>query len=403
MTERLYYDQPYLKQFDAAVTACRAAQNGYDIALDRSAFYPTSGGQPHDTGVLRANGQTLAVTDVTAENDTVWHRTGVPLHAGETVSGEIDWARRWDHMQQHGGEHLLAGCIWHLFQGVTRGLHVGADTSTIDVKMPYEKTHLSREETVELETLVNRRIQQDAPIRCWFPGAEELKTLPLRKPSTVTEHVRVVAAGDFEMVPCGGTHPSSTGQMGLIKVLSTAPARGYMRVTFVVGERALHYVFACHEAVSGAGRLLSASCDTLVSAVTRMMDENAALKAALKTMQEEKAHAQADRLAGSARPFALGRYIAADVDATDMQRLKDLALSLVQQEGTVALLSAQTEKDTLLAFACATGLSLDMGALLRYAGAQGGGRKDLAQGKAMDSGALDKARAYLDAMTADGV
>lgn len=403
MTERLYYDQPYLKQFDAAVTACRKAQGGYDIALSRSAFYPTSGGQPYDTGVLRANGLCLAVTDVTVENDTVWHRTAAPLSVGDTVSGEIDWARRWDHMQQHGGEHLLAGCIWHLFQGVTRGLHVGTDTSTIDVKMPDEKTHLSPEETAELETLVNRRIQQDAPIRCWFPGAEELKTLPLRKPSTVTEHVRVVAAGDFEMVPCGGTHPSSTGQMGLIKVLSTAPTRGFMRVTFVVGERALHYVLACHEAVSGAGRLLSASCDTLVSAVTRMMDENAALKAALKTMQEEKAHTQAERLASAAHPFALGRYIAADVGAMDMQELKNMALSLVQKEGTVALLAAETPKDTLLAFACATGLPLDMGALLRHTGAQGGGRKDLAQGKAIDSGALNKARAYLDAMTVDGV
>lgn len=403
MTERLYYDQPYLKQFSAAVTACREASGGYDIALDRSAFYPTSGGQPYDTGVLRANGLSLAVTDVTAQDDTVWHRTDAPLNVGDTVSGEIDWARRWDHMQQHGGEHLLAGCIWHLFRGVTRGLHVSADTSTIDIKMPDDRTHLSPDETAALETLVNRRIQQDAPIRYWFPSPEELKTLPLRKPSTVTEHVRVVAAGDFEMVPCGGTHPSSTGQLGLIKVLSTAPARGFMRVTFVVGERAINYVQACHEAVSGAGRLLSASCDTLVSAVTRMTDENAALKAALKTMQEEKARAQAEQLISAARPFALGHYIAAEVGRLDMQALKDMALSLVQKEGMAALLSAQTEKDTLLAFACTTGLPLDMGALLRKVGAQGGGKKDLAQGKALDSGALDKARAYLDAMTADGV
>lgn len=391
MTERLYYDQPYLTEFDAVVTACREEEGGCGVALDRSAFYPTSGGQPFDTGVLCALGQETAVTDVTVEDDTVWHHVQGPLPVGTAVAGRIDWARRWDHMQQHGGEHLLAGCIWHLFRGVTRGLHVGGDCSTIDVKMPDGETHLSKEQTEELELLVNRRIQQDAPIRCWFPSPEELATLPLRKPSTVTEHVRVVAAGDFEMVPCGGTHPSSTGQMGLIKVLSTLPARGFMRVSFVVGERALRYVLACHEAVTGAGRLLSAAPDTLVKAVTRLTDENAALHASLKALREESADMQAENLLKSARPFAHGRYIAATLQGFDMVSLKDMALALVKNEGTVALLAAENGEDTLLAFACSDNMPLDMGDMMRKAGAKGGGKKDLAQGKALDKGALERA------------
>lgn len=396
MTERLYYDQPYLTAFDAVVTACRPAEKRYDIALDRSAFYPTSGGQPYDTGILKADNLSLIVSDVMVENDTVWHRTNAPLDIGTPVSGAVDWARRWDHMQQHGGEHLLAGCIWHLFRGVTRGLHMSEETSTIDVKMPDEQTRLSIEQARELEMLVNRRIQQDAPIRCWFPDDEELQKLPLRKPSSVQEHVRVVAAGDFEMVPCGGTHPSSTGQIGLLKVLSTAPARGYMRVTFLAGERALQYMLSCHETVSEAGRLLSASCDTLVEAVHRLLGENADLKNNLKALQKEKNRATAERLLGDARPFALGHYIAADIGPSDLHALKEMALSLAQQQSMVVLLSAQDAKGILLAFARSGDLSLDMGKLLRGAGAQGGGRPDFAQGKASDDTVLQKAQAYLD-------
>ena len=142
-------------------------------------------------------------------------------------------------MQQHAADHMIAGRIWSRFGGVTIGLHESDEVSTIDVQMPDGRTHLTDEEIRAVERDVNERIQRDVPIRCWFPSAEELKILPLRKKPTVSEHVRVVAIGDDEMVACGGTHPSTAGQIGLVKIVSVAPARGKMRVGFVAGMRAL--------------------------------------------------------------------------------------------------------------------------------------------------------------------
>ena len=222
MTERLYYDDAYLTEFDAAVECCREGESGWLVRLDRSAFYPTSGGQPYDTGTL--NG--ARVTDV-------------------RVHGTIDWPRRFDHMQQHAADHMIAGRLWSRFGGVTIGLHESDEVSTIDVQMPDGRTHLTDEEIRAVERDVNERIQRDVPIRCWFPSAEELKILPLRKKPTVSEHVRVVAIGDDEMVACGGTHPSTAGQIGLVKIVSVAPARGKMRVGFVAGMRALNDYFRC--------------------------------------------------------------------------------------------------------------------------------------------------------------
>ena len=230
-TDRLYYDDAYLTAFDAAILSCR---DGW-AALNRSAFYPTSGGQPFDTGVLTAEGTDYAVTDVQVQGNVVWHRIGASILEGIHVHGRIDWPRRFDHMQQHAGDHMLAGAAWQLFGATTIGLHMGNEVSSIDLSFPDGRTRLNDEEIDRWEMLVNERVQQDDPIRCWFPKPEELTALPLRKPPTVKEHVRVVAMGDYEMVACGGTHPRSTGQIGLVKILSCAPSRGNMRLTFISG------------------------------------------------------------------------------------------------------------------------------------------------------------------------
>lgn len=226
MTERMYYDHAYLTQFDAQVIGCRPHGENYDVLLDRSAFYPTSGGQPFDTGRLGD----AEVIDVNVIDGEVWHTVTAPLTVGETVHGSIDWARRFDHMQQHAGDHMIAGALHRLMGGVTIGLHVGDEISTIDVAMPEGVTRISDEDIRRIELDVNEHIQRDVPIRCWFPDEEELKSLPLRKKPTVSEHVRIVAIGDDEMVACGGTHPSTAGQIGLVKIVSVAPARGKMRV-----------------------------------------------------------------------------------------------------------------------------------------------------------------------------
>ena len=260
MTERLYYENAYLTEFEATVLDCIPKKGQYHVLLDRSAFYPTSGGQPYDKGTLGG----IEILDVYVdEPGNVWHVLGEPLVLQAHVHGILDWKRRFDHMQQHAADHMIASALWRLMGGVTIGLHISSDLSTIDVAMPEHVTRISEEELRSIEEDVNLRIQRDVPIKCWFPDSEELTALPLRKPPTVKDHVRVVAIGEEEMVACGGTHPSSAGQIGQVRIIGVSPARGKMRVSFLAGMRALDNHRRMHEIAHKTSALLSTSPDNL--------------------------------------------------------------------------------------------------------------------------------------------
>ena len=382
MTERLYYDDSYLTEFDAFVREVRP--EGW-VRLDRSAFYPTSGGQPYDTGAL--NG--LKVTDVEVTDGDVWHKAEGPLTPGQAVHGVIDWPRRFDHMQQHGGEHLLAGEIWRQLGGMTIGLHLGREDSTIDCDMPDGRTRITEEELRALEDAVNGHIQADAPCRCWFPGAEELAALPLRKAPTVKEHVRIVAFGDFEMVACGGTHPKSAGQIGLVKILDARPARGKIRFTFVCGGRAFRDYRARFDALGQAAELLSAGCLTLPEKVQKLKDENYALRAELSHLRRDQALSRIRDMAGE-------KVCAAVFDGVGMDALQDASRLALSQGAAYALLGSKEEDGCLLLFARAQDQAEDMGQLMRRCGAKGGGRPDFAQGRSPSPDCLAAARSLLE-------
>ena len=385
MTERLYYDDAYLWEFDGRVVA--VDPDGW-AALDRSAFYPTSGGQPFDTGVLIQGDILARVTDVEVRDQVVWHRTDVPLRVGEAVHGRIDADRRLDHMQQHAADHMLAGAAWQLYGGVTIGLHLGQDLSTIDLTLPGGRTRLTEQEIDALETLVNQRVQQDDPIRCWFPAAEELSALPLRKKPTVSEHVRVVAMGDYEMVACGGTHPRTTGRIGPVKILNTTPARGKMRLSFVAGMRAvrlLQRAVRCAEAMAAA---VSASWEDAPAALQKEREGSLAfrkkqnqrlLQAALALIRAEKK----------------GRLYASHVPFADPDTLLRAAAELTRAGDAVVLLSCPRKEGRTLVFARGENAAPDMAQLLRQSGARGGGKPDMAQGSAADDEALRNAAGIL--------
>ena len=380
MTERLYYDDAYLLAFEARVLEVRPNGENYDVLLDRSAFYPTSGGQPFDTGLL-GDAQVL---DVNVEDGLVWHTVSAPLTVGETVHGEIDWPRRFDHMQQHAGDHMIAGALHRMMGGVTIGLHISSDVSTIDVAMPEGVMRISDEDIRRIEQDVNEHIQRDVPIRCWFPGADELESLPLRKKPTVSEHVRIVAIGDDEMVACGGTHPSTAGQIGLVKILSVTPARGKMRVAFVAGQRALADYRRCHEAAHQAAELLSARVDGLTAGVQTLQEKLRAAEFELLRLRREQLLSQADAFAAQAEPLPDGsRLIARFVDA-DAGLARDLVSGLIQQPGLIVLMGARNNGSVSYIFGRSADVAADMGALLRDAarplGGKGGGRPDFAQG-----------------------
>ena len=380
MTDRLYYNDSYLTEFDATVVEVRQHAGKTIVALDRSAFYPTSGGQPFDTGTLND----AHVTDVFVEKDgVVWHEIDGELQVGDAVYGKIDWARRFEHMQQHAADHMIAGAIWALYGGVTIGLHLGEAVSTIDVEFADGRTHLTDEMIGKIEDTVNAQIQSDAAILCWFPEPDEIATLPMRKKPTVKEHVRVVAMGDFEMVACGGTHPSTTGQIGLIKIVGAAPARGKLRVSFLAGMRAYQDYRANYNFAWNAANLLSSRPETLEKNIESLQARLRDAEKALSELRREKLYARIPQLLADAENLPDAKLVCAKIEA-DAQSMREFASKLIESEPVVALLAAEADGKYNYVFACSAGLNYNMGKLLSEAakplGGKGGGRPDFAQG-----------------------
>ena len=395
MTERLYYDDSYMKEFDAEVVRAELRNGRPIVALNRSAFYPTSGGQPYDTGTIND----ARVTDVFVDADgEVWHEIDAPLDVGTQVHGKIDWARRWDHMQQHGGEHMIAGAVYNLTGGMTIGLHLGAEVSSIDVQFSDGSTHMDAELIAKIEDYVNERIQMDAPIRCWFPSAEELAALPLRKAPTVKEHVRIVAMGDFEMVACGGTHPSSTGQIGLVKIVSAAPERGKLRLSFVCGMRAYRDYRQNYNCAWAAANLLSTRPEKLPELLESTLQRLKDTERELNRLRRERLLESIPNLLERAEALPGGGKLVCELADCDAAALKELASKLIEENGMVALLGAKNGEKCNFVFARSEDLDLAMGKLLSEAakplGGKGGGRPDFAQGGG-PAEVLDAARAIL--------
>ena len=375
MTDRLYYMDSYLQSFEAVVEEYRDGA----ARLNRTAFYPTSGGQPHDTGVLGGRNVTDVFVDDAGE---VWHRVDGPLAPGARVEGEIDWARRFDHMQQHAGEHMLAGHIFKSLGGFTIGLHLGAEISTIDVELPGGGMRVQEGVMDEIEDAVNRDIQRDLPIHCWFPTDEEFASLPMRKPPAVKEHIRVVLVGDAadgECCACGGTHPSSSGQIGLVRVLDARPSRGKMRVTFVCGMRALRDARLRSNMADRAAAILSSPVAKLPEAVEAALVREREARAALERYRLDEAVRMADALWASAAEIGGWRIVADETQGLGADALREMASRLTSRGRTTALLeSAQPEGGHLIVFARSEGEGPHMGKLLaevaKTLGGKGGGR-----------------------------
>lgn len=375
MTERLYYENSYLWQFGAAVTSVKNGKRPgeWEVTLDRSAFYPTSGGQPFDTGVLSYGNVKAKVTDVEVDAaGEVIHTVDKEIPAGTAVHGEIDGVRRTDHMEQHGGEHMLAGAIWEKLGGTTIGLHLGQTESSIDVAMPDERTHLTDEEITMLENTVNERIRMNAPIRCWFPDEEELKKLPLRKAPTVTEHVRIVAMGDFEMVACGGTHPASTGRIGLLKIISAIPAKGKIRVSFVCGGRAVSLFQTYMRYADKAGAALSSPVEKLSAAAAELKYRLSEAEKRANRLETREILAKMEEAGEDLKGVTL---CVITLPETDGRAVTAAVSEYIGTKGRAVLLAAGER----LTFARSADIKIDMNELIKRV-ARGGGRPDMASG-----------------------
>ena len=228
-TRKLYYEDCHLRSFSATVTGCEKTDQGYAVTLDATAFYPEGGGEAPDIGTLGG----VNVLDVQEEDGQILHLCDGPLAIGETVDGEIDWARRFDLMQQHTGEHIVSGLLYDKFGYMNTGFHVGTDVMEVDFDGP-----VSPEALAEIELKANQAVWANIPLECWIPSPEELPTIFYRTKRALPWPVRIVRVPRYDSCACCGVHVKHTGEVGLIKILSCTPLRGGVRLEMVCGGRA---------------------------------------------------------------------------------------------------------------------------------------------------------------------
>jgi alanyl-tRNA synthetase len=370
MAERLYYTDAYLTRFDARVTRRSTHQGQPAVMLDRTAFYPASGGQPSDRGRIDA----VAVIDVIDLDDgDILHLLERPVQA-DVVSCDIDWVRRRDHMQQHTGQHLLSAALERVHRIRTDSFHLGAESSTIDVSA---SVTLDRLASVEEEA--NRVIWENRPVHVRFADEAEAAALPLRKPPARGGTLRVIEIESFDVSACGGTHVARTGELGLLAVTSTERYKGGTRLEFVCGGRALVRFQALRLALGSAARLLSSSGPEVPSAIERLQSEGRQQKHAARQWQERAIDAEAERLLRGAA--ATDPVIARHLTDWDPPALKALAAAIGSRSQARAVL-AGAEPGTVVV-ACGRESAVDASAVVRHLtarfGGRGGGRPELAQ------------------------
>ena len=276
-TVRLYYENAFTQDFTAVVESCAAVKNGFAVTLDRTAFYPEGGGQPADHGTLDG----VSVVDVQEKDGVIVHTCTGPLPVGQTVRGVLDWARRFDHMQQHSGEHIISGLLCSTFHCDNVGFHMGADIVTIDYNAP-----ISWEQTLEVERRANAYIWADHPIHIWYPSPEELAALPYRSKKALTGPVRITEFPGADMCACCGTHVARSGQVGLVKLLSCQKFRDGVRLELLCGQRALDYLSAGWEQARQIGQALSVKPHSAFAAVERLQQELLTLKEKAARLEE---------------------------------------------------------------------------------------------------------------------
>jgi alanyl-tRNA synthetase len=360
------------------------------VTLDRTAFYPTGGGQPSDTGTL-ADARVVECID-DEENGVLHVIQGRSPEVGATVKGRIDWPRRLDHIQQHTGQHILSQAFVTLFNAPTRSFRVLHGACEIDVELT-NPTNEIIERAVEL---ANNVIWEDRQITITTATAADAARLPLRKDPSREGELRLIEIEGFDLTPCGGTHAYHTGEVGVIVVRSWERAKGLTRIEFAAGTRALADYRRANKTARAVAALFSASRDDAAKLSAHMLEENKELRHRVRALEAVAATVEAEELYRKTSPTADGvRIIAQVLDGRDPESLRHLALALISHPGMIALLGSHDHETARLVFARSEDASGDMDALMREACAmldgRGGGKPDLAQGGGKNVEKLDEA------------
>jgi alanyl-tRNA synthetase len=387
MTDRLYYTDPYVREFTAQIVD-RSAKADV-VYLDRTAFYPTSGGQPFDLGALGG----VAIADVAEEDDgRIAHRLASPLPAGDSVAGSIDWGRRFDHMQQHTGQHLLSAVFEELFSLRTVSFHLGAESATVDL----EGGAVDAARVVTVERRANEVVFENRPVTIQFEEAREARGL--RKPSEREGTIRIITIESLDRSACGGTHVRATGEIGAICIRKLEKIRQSVRVEFVCGGRAVRRARADYDSLSKVAQLFSASLDDAAGMAAAALEAARAGEKALRKAEIELAGHRGKELYATTAPAEDGmRRVAQRAARGNLEDLRALAQSFTAQPKAVFLAVLEEPPSVLLAASEDAGV--DAGKLVKAAvtaaGGRGGGNARVAQGSAPDVLALQSALAHI--------
>src|ERR1051325_2010887 len=404
-TDRLYYRDSRLLEFDARVIDVSERDDGaIAVMLDRTAFYPTGGGQPNDIGML---GEARVVDCIDLEDAGVLHVIQGPApEVGEVVHGRIDRLRRLDHMQQHTGQHILSAAFVKLFDAPTHSFRVLEHECEIDVELD----NPTAERIEAAVDLANQTIWEARPIEIRNVTSEQAVSLPSRKEPAREGELRVIDIENFDLTPCGGTHAKSTGEVGIIAVRGWERAKGLTRIQFVAGLRVLNDYRKANKTALDVAALFSAGRDDLPTLVSKLIDENKRLARRVRELDQIACRVEAEEML---KPANLGdrgssptvregsnqstemRIITRIFTDRDGDSLKHLALALIAHPNVVALLGSRDAETARLVFARSADAAGDMNVLMRKAceviDGRGGGKPDMAQGGGKNVAALDEA------------
>lgn len=395
MTERLYYDDSYIREFSATVLEHLTVNEHPALVLDRTYFYPTGGGQPHDTGEIDGT-QVLDVFTREADSAVV-HVLAKPVSA-EQVTCRIDWERRIDHMQQHTGQHILSRAFVVVADAQTVGFHLSADSVTIDLN----RAGLDDDAIIQVEDLANRMIYEDHLVSVRLVNPDDAEGIRMRKlPEHLhTDGLRVIEIDGFDVTACGGTHVARTGEIGVIKILRLEKRGDKTRVEFRCGGRALSDYRTKNALVYQLTSALTCAMDEVPQAVQRLQDSLKTTQTALKSATQQLLEYEAVQLLADASDLNGVKIVKMAYPNRDTAEIRTLASKLTQPPGVIALLGTTGERANLV-FARSADLSIDMNTLLKQTltlieEGRGGGQASLAQGGGIASAeqltdALDEA------------
>ena len=380
MTEKLYYENAYIKDFQALVLSCEKCGDTYDVVLDKTAFFPEEGGQYSDKGKIGD----VSVVDVNEINGVIHHYTLAPLETGISVIGCIDFDERYEKMQCHSAEHILSGLIHKHFGLDNVGFHLGKDDVTMDISAP-----LAEKELEFIEELANEAVYKNVEITAEFPNPADLDSLEYRSKLDLTENVRIVRIGEYDACACCAPHVKSTGEIGAIKILESVKLRGGLRIRITAGRRAMKLFRECFGSVGSVSALLSVPKSEIDSAVKKLLDDYAKLKSEFSEYKLGVMRREAEAV-----EFTDGNLVIAFEDASIEQLIAFSNIALDKVSGILVLLSGRDGDYKYVISSTCVDLRSKISEINKSLLGRGGGRANMVQGSFASS--LIKIKAYFN-------